>query len=46
VLQLVSSAFADPTTGGVAFGAHIGGFVAGMVLIPLFKRRDVRLLSR
>ena len=42
VLQLVSSAFADPTAGGVAFGAHIGGFVAGMILLPLFKRRGVR----
>ncbi|HMU55277.1 MAG TPA: rhomboid family intramembrane serine protease [Nitrospira sp.] len=27
--------------GGVAFFAHVGGFVAGMVLIGLFKRSDV-----
>jgi membrane associated rhomboid family serine protease len=27
----------------VAFGAHAGGFVAGLLLIPLFKRRGVRL---
>ena len=27
--------------GGVAFFAHIGGFVAGMVLIGFFKRPDV-----
>ncbi|HEY6085082.1 MAG TPA: rhomboid family intramembrane serine protease [Nitrospira sp.] len=27
--------------GGVAFFAHIGGFVGGMVLIGLFKRRNV-----
>lgn len=46
VLQLVSSAFANPDAGGVAFGAHIGGFVAGMLLIPLFKRRDVPLFGR
>jgi len=26
--------------GGVAFGAHVGGFVAGAVLIKLFVRRD------
>jgi len=26
--------------GGVAFWAHIGGFVAGVVLIKLFERRD------
>ena len=29
--------------GGVAFMAHIGGFVAGMALIPLFKDRRVQL---
>jgi membrane associated rhomboid family serine protease len=32
--------------GGVAFRAHIGGFVAGVVLIPLFKQRDVPLWRR
>jgi membrane associated rhomboid family serine protease len=26
--------------GGVAFGAHVGGFLAGLVLIKLFARRD------
>jgi membrane associated rhomboid family serine protease len=26
--------------GGVAFWAHVGGFVAGVVLIKLFARRD------
>jgi membrane associated rhomboid family serine protease len=29
--------------GGVAFGAHIGGFVAGLLLVTFFKRRDVPL---
>jgi membrane associated rhomboid family serine protease len=43
VLQLVNSVTADPDQGGVAFGAHIGGFVAGMSLIPLFRKRGVRL---
>jgi membrane associated rhomboid family serine protease len=28
--------------GGVAFWAHIGGFVAGMLLVFLFRRRDYR----
>jgi membrane associated rhomboid family serine protease len=32
--------------GGVAFFAHIGGFVAGMVLIQLFKTRDRYRLRR
>lgn len=31
---------------GVAFWAHLGGFVAGMALIPLFKRAGVPLFSR
>lgn len=43
VLQLFNSAAASGKQGGVAWFAHIGGFVAGMVLIPLFKHRDVRL---
>ena len=45
VLQLISSAFADPRAGGVAFGAHIGGFIAGMALLPIFKHRHVRLFA-
>jgi len=32
--------------GGVAYLAHIGGFAAGMILIPFFKRRDVALFGR
>ena len=31
--------------GGVAYFAHIGGFVAGMVLIPFFKRADIPLFG-
>jgi membrane associated rhomboid family serine protease len=44
LLQLVSSLFAGGQ-GGVAFRAHIGGFIAGMLLIPLFKRKNVPLRS-
>jgi membrane associated rhomboid family serine protease len=44
-LQLISNAMAAPGQGGVAFRAHIGGFIAGMVLVPLFKRRNVRLFA-
>jgi len=29
----------DATGGGVAFGAHVGGFVAGVVLIQVFPKR-------
>jgi membrane associated rhomboid family serine protease len=39
VIQLVSGLGAitqSPETGGVAYLAHIGGFVAGLVLVKLF----------
>jgi membrane associated rhomboid family serine protease len=44
LLQFLSILLTDPNQPGVAFGAHAGGFVAGMLLIPLFKRREIRLL--
>ena len=31
--------------GGVAFWAHIGGFIAGILLVGLFKKRDVRFFN-
>jgi len=45
LLQLINSAVADPRTGGVAWGAHIGGFLAGLALIPFFKRKNVRFFA-
>lgn len=53
-IQLASSAVTPAGGGGVAYTAHIGGFVAGLVLIFLFrnpklvsaKRRGVRLARR
>jgi membrane associated rhomboid family serine protease len=42
-LQLLSNVMAQPGQGGVAFRAHIGGFVVGMILIPIFKQRRFRL---
>ncbi|RRQ20967.1 rhomboid family intramembrane serine protease [Thiohalobacter thiocyanaticus] len=46
VIQLLSSATTAGEGGGVAWGAHIGGFVAGMLLVPLFKQRGVPLWQR
>ena len=43
VLQVaggISSTFREEGGGGVAFWAHLGGLVAGIVLIKLFERRD------
>jgi membrane associated rhomboid family serine protease len=34
----------DEQTGGVAFWAHLGGFVSGVVLVKIFERRD-RLMA-
>ena len=46
VMQLLSGGMSIGSSGGgVAFFAHIGGFVAGMVLIGVFKRPDVPFFS-
>jgi membrane associated rhomboid family serine protease len=44
VIQILSSLITSPAGGGVAWFAHIGGFLAGMVLIHFFKSRRVTLL--
>ena len=45
LMQLVSATFSNSGEAGVAFWAHVGGFVAGMALVPLFKKRDVELFQ-
>ena len=45
-MQLLSGAAnVGSRGGGVAFGAHVGGFLAGMALIPLFRHRQQRLFN-
>ncbi len=44
--QFVSAPAALSGGGGVAYFAHIGGFLTGMVLIPFFKHKDVALFDR
>ena len=44
--QLLSAAAVAGGDAGVAFRAHIGGFVAGVLLVTVLKRREVRLLAR
>ena len=44
--QLLSAAMTDPSQPGIAFAAHIGGFVAGLVLTPFFKYSDIPLFGR
>ena len=36
----VTSVVGEQSGGGVAFWAHLGGFVAGVVLVKVFERRD------
>jgi membrane associated rhomboid family serine protease len=41
VFQVLNAVVASAEGGGVAWFAHLGGFLAGMALIGLFKRKDV-----
>jgi membrane associated rhomboid family serine protease len=45
LLQVLSSVLAPAGEGGVAWFAHMGGFIAGMALIPAFRRRGVPLFA-
>lgn len=40
LIQTVSGLFSQGEAGGTAFWAHVGGFVAGVVLIKFFARQD------
>ena len=44
-MQLVSELLTQPGSAGVAFRAHLGGFVAGALLIPIVKYRKFRLFN-
>jgi len=46
VLQAINAFATEGGGGGVAFWAHVGGFVTGAVLIALFRYRDVPLFGR
>ncbi len=46
ILQVLNgSAAARQDAGGVAFWAHVGGFVAGVLLVGLFKKRSVHFFN-
>lgn len=45
VVQLVNVMLAEPGQGGVAWYAHIGGFVAGMALIGPFRYGHIPLMG-
>ena len=39
LLQFINSAFSSSSGGGVAYAAHIGGFITGMILILFFNKK-------
>jgi membrane associated rhomboid family serine protease len=41
--QFSNSLVSDPHLGGTGYLVHVGGFLAGLALLPLLKERDVRL---
>jgi membrane associated rhomboid family serine protease len=46
IFQLLSGSMAgDQNAGGVAFWAHIGGFIAGVILVGLFKKKEIRFFN-
>ena len=45
LLQVVSAASAAPGEPGVAFWAHIGGFIAGMTLVMILRQRHVQVFQ-
>ncbi|HEB98765.1 MAG TPA: rhomboid family intramembrane serine protease [Thiotrichales bacterium] len=43
LMQFIGMSGAQPGAGGVAWMAHIGGFLVGMALVPFLKREEVPL---
>ncbi len=43
--QLLSALSAEAGEPGVAFWAHVGGFLTGLALAPMFRRRGIALLQ-
>ena len=43
--QFFSAPFSLDSEGGTAYFAHIGGFIAGMILIPFFKKKETKLFN-
>ena len=43
--QIINAYFNDPNSPGVAWYAHIGGFLMGLFLIPFFKKKKFKFFS-
>ena len=44
--QLLASIVTAGNEGGTAWFAHVSGFVAGMLFVALFTRRDISLFNK
>tara|TARA_Y100000817_G_scaffold288648_1_gene258027 strand:- start:975 stop:1709 length:735 start_codon:yes stop_codon:yes gene_type:complete len=40
ILQFINSALSQSSGGGVAYAAHIGGFISGIILILFFNKKN------
>lgn len=45
LLQLLSAQGASASVGGVAFWAHVGGFISGVILVFFLRRRGIGMLQ-
>jgi len=44
--QIIALPESMKAAGGVAIAAHLGGFAAGIVLTPIFKRKEIKLFQK
>ena len=45
LLQFINSSLSNNQGGGVAYAAHIGGFISGMILILFFNKKKIKLIK-
>ena len=43
--QLINAYLTDPNIPGVAWFAHIGGFFMGVLLVPFFKKKNIKFFA-
>ena len=43
--QLINANLTDPNSPGVAWFAHIGGFLMGILLLPLLKKKNIKYFA-
>ena len=46
ILQFINSALTNPQGGGVAYAAHIGGFLSGVILILFFNKKQKKKIKK